>query len=215
MVGIIHGGRDQGRGHARRAEGEDGRGGPRGVLRQDRRPGGRAMSWRHHQARSTRRSSGTRCATGGRWSRRSSSRRFVMPLLVLVVGKVTVGDRLQGARGDPEDHGGRRRRLARDPGASSRRREGSGSSRPPPTGRRSSPNKRVRAAVEIPAGFERALEAGSAPAVTLYDLPGGAQVGHGRRTSLTQLLHGAARAGRRRGCWPTAACRPRWPGRSR
>jgi len=33
-------------------------------------------------------------------------------------------------------------------------------------------NKRVRAAVEIPAGFEKALEAGSAPAITLYDYQG-------------------------------------------
>ena len=32
--------------------------------------------------------------------------------------------------------------------------------------------KRVRAAAEIPAGFEQALEAGSAPAVTLYDYEG-------------------------------------------
>jgi sodium transport system permease protein len=33
-------------------------------------------------------------------------------------------------------------------------------------------NKRVRAAVEIPAGFERALGSGSAPAITLYDYQG-------------------------------------------
>jgi sodium transport system permease protein len=33
-------------------------------------------------------------------------------------------------------------------------------------------DKRIRAAVEIPAGFDRALEAGSAPAVTLYTYQG-------------------------------------------
>jgi len=33
-------------------------------------------------------------------------------------------------------------------------------------------DKRVRAAVEIPAGFDKALDAGSAPAVTLYDYDG-------------------------------------------
>ena len=33
-------------------------------------------------------------------------------------------------------------------------------------------DKKVRAAVEIPAGFEKALESGSAPAVTLYDYQG-------------------------------------------
>ena len=33
-------------------------------------------------------------------------------------------------------------------------------------------DKRVRAAVEIPDGFEKALEAGSAPAITLYDYQG-------------------------------------------
>src|ERR1700678_2347239 len=33
-------------------------------------------------------------------------------------------------------------------------------------------DKRVRAAVEVPEGFERALDAGSAPAITLYDYQG-------------------------------------------
>ena len=33
-------------------------------------------------------------------------------------------------------------------------------------------DKRIRAAVEIPVGFEKALAAGSAPSVTLYDYQG-------------------------------------------
>jgi len=96
---------------------------------------------------------------------------FVMPVLMLVVVKATTaiisrarqevprvmvigGDDSPGIRAELEKAG--KFRLERASG----------------DWRSLISNKRVRAAVEIPPGFERALAAGSAPAIALYDYQG-------------------------------------------
>src|ERR1019366_2144022 len=159
-----------GGGHGRPAQGEDRRERPRGVLRQDRHAGGRAVNGRSiatiyaKELSDLLRDRRTLIST-------IVIPTFIMPVLVIGFGKVAVTIISKAREEVPRIMvvgGTDSPRVRSELEKSGRFRVEAAS----PDWKGLISDKKVRAAVEIPPGFDSALAAGSAPAVSLYNYQG-------------------------------------------